>query len=559
MRPTSLLVLLAVVAAAAATGGYVLGRHPATNVTRGGSPSAPERKILYYQSPMHPWITSPEPGQCTICGMNLAPIYEGDAGFGTGEVVQLSEATAAVIGVATSVAHETPLTRTLRVNGVLDDDETRHRVLTARVPGRIESLAVDQVGQLVEAGAPLAVLYSPAIFTAQRVYLERLIAGPGAVSASQLSEARERLLDLGATEEDIQIVKETRQTNPVITIRAPFAGTVTARGPKAYPGAYVEDKDTLFELGDLSTLWFVFDAYESDLDLLRAGQPVTITTATPGAKPHLAHISFIDPNLDPTTRTARVRVVVDNRDRQFRHRQTATGVVTVELGSVLSIPRSAVLFTRAQPTVFVASPGHAYRARPVTLGRATAEVYEVLDGLQPGEAVVSRAALLLESQAQLAMVPTDSHPMDAMAGHTAFDAHADISALEPLVLAAADAAAALGNDDLPAYAASLPAVHNAWDAYVDATPDAATGPLAEQVNTLSDGPTLDEARAPFELFSTTVADLARAAGLHHRGLVSVFQCPMSPVLGIGRWVQRNDDLRNPFYGAAMLTCGEKVD
>jgi len=557
MRPGPTLVLLAVVAAVAATAGYFVGRPATAMAATVGAPT--ERRILYYQSPMHPWITSPEPGQCTICGMNLAPVYEGDAGFGSGEVVKLSDATAAVIGVATTTAHETDLTRRLRVNGIFEIDHTRHRVLSARVPGRIESLAVDQVGQTVAADAPLAVLYSPAMLTAQRVYLERLIAGPGAFSASQLAEARERLLDLGATEEDIAQLSETRETNPIVTVRAPFSGTVTVRGEKAYPGAYVAEGDTLFQLGDLDTLWFVFDAYESDLDLLRVGQPVTLTTANPGAEPHFAHISFIDPNIDAMTRTARVRVVVNNRSRTFRHRQTATGEVAIDLGRALTVPRSAVLFTREQPVVFVALPDQAYAARPVRLGRANAEAYEIREGLAAGEAVVTRAALLLESQAQLALVPMAAHPMDTMTGHAVVDAHTDIAALEPLVLAAADAAAALGHDDLTAYAANLPAVHAAWDLYVAATPDAAGGPLAERVNALSDGPTLDEAREPFEIFSTTVADLARAAGLHHQGKVVVFQCPMSPVLGTGRWVQRDDDLRNPFFGAAMLTCGERLD
>ena len=138
------------------------------------------------------------------------------------------------------------------------------------------------------------------------------------------------------------------------------------------------------------------------------------------------------------------------------------------------------------------------------------------------------------------------------------DTVADIRAFEPLVLATADATAALAADDLDAYVLLLPAIHHAWSDYLDATPDAAEGPLAEQISRLSDGPSLTEAREPFEVFSTTLADLALAAGLHEAGGITIFQCPMSPVLGTGRWVQRDGELRNPFFGAAMLTCGEEV-
>ncbi|WP_221029703.1 efflux RND transporter periplasmic adaptor subunit [Actomonas aquatica] len=562
-----------IVAALAGAIGYFVARPSTTPVAPSGetanagdAPSA-ERKIKFYQSPMHPWITSDQPGRCTICGMALVAVYEGEAGFGDGETVTLSDATAAVIGVATSEATERDLTRTLRVNGTFEADHTRHRVLSARVPGRIEKLHIDQVGVRVEAGAPLITLYSPEMLTAQRIYLERLAVGPSAISSSQIADARERLLDLGASEDDLTRLETEKRPEAVVTVRAPFAGTVISRGPNAYEGAYVAEADKLFEIGDLSSLWFVFDVYESDLALLQEGQAVAVTPAGAAGAPRESTISFIDPNLNETTRTARARVVLDNADRDLRHRQTATAEITIDLGPALTVPRSAVLFTRAQPTVFLALPDQAYQPHSVRLGRANPEVYEITAGLQAGDRVVTRAALLLEGQAQLSapatamggeMAMASDHGMDGMAEAHA-DPATDIAALEPLIFAAADAAAALANDDVAAYAETLPRIHEAWTSYLDATPHAADGPLAELVDALIDGPSLEEARTPFEPFSTQVADLARAAGLHHAGKVSIFQCPMSPVLGTGRWVQRNDDLRNPFFGEMMLTCGSKLD
>ena len=558
-RASSWLVLLAV-ATGAALIGYLLGRPDAGAVANSAATTATaERVVRFYQSPMHPWIKSDQPGRCTICGMALVTVYEGDAGFGDGETVQLSDSTAAVIGVQTSPAREIELSRTLRVNGTFETDHTRHRVLSARVPGRIEAMQVDQVGVTVAAGDPLVTLYSPAMLTAQRIYLERLAVGPNAISSSEISASRERLLDLGATEADITRLEKTLQPEAIVQVRAPFAGTVISRGPQAYEGAYVADADSLFEIGDLSTLWFVFDVYESDLALLREGQVVAVTPAGSVDAAREGTISFIDPNLDEMTRTARARVVLDNADRALRHRQTATAAITINLGRTLTVPRSAVLFTRAQPTVFVALPDQAYQPLAVSVGRANADVYEITAGLNEGDQVVTRATLLLEGQAQLSapatmMVADDMPPMVAHA-----EPAADIAALEPLIFAAADAAAALGNDDVAAYAEVLPRIHEAWTSYLQATPHAADGPLAALVDALTDGPSLKEARVPFEPFSTQVADLARSAGLNRAGKVSVFQCPMTPVLGVGRWVQRDDDLRNPFFGEMMLTCGSKLD
>lgn len=138
---------------------------------------------------------------------------------------------------------------------------------------------------------------------------------------------------------------------------------------------------------------------------------------------------------------------------------------------------------------------------------------------------------------------------------------ADISALTPLVLASADASAALASDDLARYRRLLPALHTALASYIDTAPDAKNGPLAQFTSGLKPGPSLAEARAAYEVFSTALADLARAAHLHHSGLVTIYQCPMTPVLGTGRWVQRPESpgLRNPFFGSAMLECGEEIE
>lgn len=570
MKPRLLLLLL-IVGLLGAGAGWFAARHHHGPAGPGTAEARGERKVKFYQSPMHPWITSDRPGKCTICGMDLAPVYEGESGFETsGDVVRLQPATASVVGVATTPVQRAPLTRALRLTGTIDDDETRHHLVSSWTTARIERLFVDEIGEAVTAGAPLAEVYSRDLLVARQEF-HALARQPG-VSSPLLGASRARLRQLGLFDRQIDELAEADEVPTNTLLLAPTGGIVIERSDAAYVGAYAEAGAPLFTLADFSRMWVQLDVYESDLDLVRPGQPVTLhVPSLPGA-PLTAAITFIDPNLDPVTRTARARVVIDNPGGRLLHRQTVSARLEVDFGEMLVVPRSAVLFTREHPVAFVARGGEAYAPRQLRLGRSGETGYEVLEGLAVGEEVVIRAALLLEGQAQLAhgdsAAAAHDHDHGAAPAMTprrappaAADAPAadDADALEPLVLAAADAAAPLAADDLAGYQAALPALRSAWDTYRQAAPKADTGELARQVNQLREGPDLKAARRSFEPFSTTIADLARQAHLHHRGVVHVFQCPMTPVLGTGRWVQRDDALRNPFFGSAMLTCGAELE
>lgn len=529
------------------------------------------RKVLFYQSPMHPWIKSDQPGKCTICGMALAPVYEGEKGFDANDpsLVSLSEAAASVIGVASTPAKVAPLHRALRVAGIIDDDETRHRILSARVPGRIEKLHVNQIGVEIAADQPLATLYSPEALTAQRLYLENFrLAATGAVSTSAISSSREKLLLLGLTDADIRQLETTKKPLDTLVLRAPFAGTVISRN--AYEGQYVKDNDALFEIGDFSSLWFVFDAYERDLASLSLNQSATVTLPSLPGEKFTAPIAFIDPNLDETTRTARVRVVLPNPQRRILHRQTADGIIHLETAPTLLIPRSAILHTRQQPVAYVDLGKGNFQLRQLTLGKIGDTDAEVLQGIKEGEKVVTQAALLLDGQAQLAQSAVSSTET-ASADHTHHAAkspkeisseknHAPLAETtsSPLPAALIESALrvteALAADDFPAYQKHLPALRAAIHQTSGATHHTLS-PLAEK---LVDAPDLKTVRRPFEPFSNTLADLVRAQPAAQRP-AKIFQCPMTPVLGTARWLQQSDEeVRNPFFGADMLNCGEEL-
>ena len=527
-------------------------------------PAAP----VTYQCPMHPWIKSYHAGdKCTICGMDLVAAPAGDARAAADpNVVTLSPAGASVVGVQTAAVRRGPLTRTLRVAGVVEDDDTRHRIIGARVPGRVEKLFVNYIGEEVRAGEPLATVYSPEMLTAQRQYIERYRAG-GAFTESDRAAARERLLELGLLPGEVDILEHTLEPTAMVTIRAPESGTVVAR--HVYEGQEInkdqsEAGSRLFEIADFSSMWFVFDAYEPDLAWLRVGQTVEVTVASQPGRVRSAPITFIDPNLSEQTRTAKVRVVMPNYDHALLHKQTGYANVRLELPDVLAAPRSAVLQHGAEPIVFVQQADGAYRAHRVRLGRTGDDAVEILAGLSAGDRVVTEGGLLLDGQAQLARAavsgelgaPTDHlpEPTDPSA---AAQAEADYQRLRVLALAAADGAAALATDDLPAYQRLLPGLRSALAAYI-AGDARDVAELAQFRDTLRDKVDLRTARRDFEPFSTALADAARARSLPRRESLHVYQCPMAPVLGTGRWLSRSAQVQNPFFGSAMPGCGDEL-
>ncbi len=541
--------------------GALLVAPAGTAAAAAGAPAA-------YQCPMHPWIKSDKPANCTICGMKLVLAVAGKANApGT---VTFMPSMITTIGLETSRVTRQALSRTLRVNGRIDDDDTRHRIISARVPGRIERLDITYLGQKVEAGAPLATIYSPEILSAQRVYLERLRAGEGAFPVAERAAARERLLELGLTEADLVAVEKSLKPSAVVPIRAPVGGTVVSKS--VYEGQYVQTSDRLFEIADFSSMWFVFEIYEQDIPWVRVGQTVEITTRAVPGEIITGPVAFIDPNFDETTRTTRARVVINNphpasltgQDHVLPHRVPAQGRVLLESPAVLAAPRSAILDAGRGPVAYVDVGNGNFEARQLRVGRRGDALVEILEGLHEGENVVTTGALLVDAQAQLqseaaghvpggpvpvapAASPTEVTVRDPLPAAEAPSAtasrDADDSDLAALARVAIEGANALAADDYAAYRKSFPALAQV----------AANYPALPK---LVAGDNLRSARLSFESWSTAVADLLKPHR-EHLGL-KIFQCPMTPVLGKGRWVQRSQPARNPFFGSSMADCGTEL-
>jgi len=553
------LFLFPLVAALAAFGGWRYGRH-STSAAPG------VRRVLFYQSPMHPWIKSDHPGNCTICGMQLVPVYEGETGTAEsdGSLVKLNPNTDNVVHVETALVSRQPLRRVIHVAGQINDDDTARRRLSAYIDGRIDKLFVNYVGAEVKAGQPLASFYSRDLLVARSEFTEALRRPASPERESILGASRQRMRRMGLTPE--QIEKLPGKTGDTFDIVAPISGTVVER--KVYEGQYVKEGDVLFEIGNFAKMWFMFDAYERDLAWLRVGQSVEVSTPSVPGKVFVAPIVFIDPNLVMETRAAKVRVVLENprladpgiTQRELLRKVYAEGQVRVETDPVLTVPRTAVLSPGGEALVYVVKGEHQYEPRRVVLGRAGDDVWEVVNGLEDGERVVTTGNLLVDSQAQLerpAEVVTLSHGDARLTD-------AQRVAADRLLAAEASVAQALAADDLATHNQRIAAVREAGQEMNNVLGGNALGlRLFAEVH---EAPDLTTARQQFYPLGRAVAEL----GTRLRLVAStptrfkIYECPMaqtavpSAETNQGRWVQMEGPLRNPFFGAKMIDCGTEV-
>ena len=530
-----------------------------------------ERKVLYYQSAMHPWIKSDKPGRCTVCGMELTPIYEGESGIDVGgDMISLSETSIRVLNVQTTEVKTQALIKTLTVAGTIDDDDSKHRVLSAYIPGRIEKLHVNYVGAEVKAGEPLADFYSPMLLQTEREYR--------AIASSTNSELRaavvSRLRQVGLTPEQIEALPTKPADSITSQILAPISGTVTDKS--IYAGQYVQEGEKLFEIADFATMWFQFRAYEQDLPWIRVGQKVAVSTPSLPGKVVTGVIKFIDPNLDEATRSTKVRVELENPmangRRLFSHRLYADGVVHLDSAEVLAAPRSAIIQTGPQAIAFVDQGGGGYARRVLQLGRRGDGLVEIVSGLSAGDKVVVQGNLLIDGQAEMnrafathAPTPETTNKVDTFRPLT----DAQRGATKDFIALVDSLTASLAADDLKAFDAQSAKLHDttakllvafdassAWQALVKPV---------EQAGHVNGASNLTAARKQFYPLSEATVALVQALRRADDEFASmkVFRCPMTKNSFPGApnradWIQLKAEVRNPYYGAEMLDCGSEV-
>ncbi len=367
--------------------------------------SADTATIAYWTCTMHPSVRETGPGRCPICNMDLVPVRA--TAVRDSESVDLTfsvtPAKQQLIGVTFATVKRSDAHRLVRTYGRVAPDETRVVDVNLRVGGWIEDLYVDFTGRAVRKGEPLFTMYSPELLAAQgefQVALRAAQSGGSADDGTRLVEsARERLRLWQMTDEQIRALEAGGEPSTTVAIASPATGVVVEK--MAVKGMRVEPGMTLYRIVDLSRVWVNADVYESELPLVKVGQEADVTVPTVPPRVLDGAIAYIDPVLDPMTRTARARVTLANQTGELKPEMFVEVGVHVALGDRLVVPQNAVLRTGERQIVFVDKGGGLFEARLVTLGVRAGDEVEVVSGLEEGERVVASANFLIDAEAQV--------------------------------------------------------------------------------------------------------------------------------------------------------------
>ncbi|MEN8126995.1 MAG: efflux RND transporter periplasmic adaptor subunit [Planctomycetota bacterium] len=461
------IILLLVAAVVFFVGGYMLR---GLRTDQQGAGTQQVAKTVWTCS-MHPQVREDKPGKCDFCAMDLIPL-EPDSGDGSGErMITFSEGATKLMEIQTHSVEQKTLSHRVRLVGKIALDETRTKTITAWVPGRIERLFVDYTGIVVRPGDHMVELYSPDLITAQTEFLQSVksagqLDGSSELVADSIRQtlraAREKLLLLGLTEEQITDIETAGEPLDRLTIYAPIGGVVIDK--KATEGAYVKTGTPIYTIADLSKLWVLLDAYESDLPWIQYGQSVEFSAQSLPGEVFTGRVSFIDPVLNDRTRSVKVRAVVDNPAGKLKPNMLVSAFVetpvaeqgaamTAELagkwicpmhGEIvkdkagtcdicgmdlvtaeslghagqtdasppLVVPASAVLVTgRAldKAVVYVQVEGAdkpTFIGKEITLGPRAGDYYVVRSGLMAGEQVVTNGNFKIDSEMQIQTKPS---------------------------------------------------------------------------------------------------------------------------------------------------------
>ncbi len=430
-----------------------------------------------YICPMMCTPPQEEPGRCPVCAMELVPATS-SGGNTDSRSVQIDSAARRVANIQTVAVKSMPMSRTIRAIGELSYDEGTLKTISAYVDGRLERLYADYVGVVVEKGDHLAFVYSPRLYSAQ---VELLLAKKTRDNSSSATltrvvtsnhnlyhSSKQRLIELGMTAPQIEQLEQAGEANSRMHLCAPIHGTVIEK--YAVEGQYVKEGEPIYKLADLSTVWLMLELFPEDAATIRYGQKVEATIQSLPQRQFTGRVAFIDPNVDPKTRTVGVRVVIPNQDGLFRVGDFAKATIEVPLSdsmdgsdefydpelagkwisprhphvvesssgqcrvcgvdlvpaaqfgfvsemtahdNALVVPRDAVLMAGDNSVVYVETEPGRFEMRRVVLGPCCGNELVILSGVESGEQVATRGNFLIDSQMQLAGNPSLIDPTKA--------------------------------------------------------------------------------------------------------------------------------------------------
>jgi Cu(I)/Ag(I) efflux system membrane fusion protein len=403
------------------------------------APAGANRKVLYYRDPKDPNYKAQQPGLNPETGSQLDPVYVNDISTMEVGTVQITPEKQQLIGVKYEQVEVGGGSRTIRAVGKVAIDETRIGHVHTKVEGWVDKVFVDFTGKLVEKGQALLTIYSPDMLASQR---ELLLAAkaknimqtstlPGAYDQSEsLLQATRRRLELwDLSEAQIDQVLKTGEPIKNITLYSPMTGYITDR--KAFPQVKVMPDTDLYTIVDLSHVWIMADVFEYEAPNIRVGQTARVSLQALPGRSFNARIDFLQPQVDPMTRTLKVRLNMDNPGLMLKPDMYADIEFVVNIPSRLTVPADAVLNAGERKTVFVDRGNGYFEPRQVKTGEREGDRIQILSGLSGGERVVTSGNFLIDSESQMKAAASGMGGMAGMPGMTNKPAQPETPASQP--------------------------------------------------------------------------------------------------------------------------------
>lgn len=543
---------------------------------------------------MHPQIKQDKAGQCPICAMDLIPLTTNQSSgdnIDPDEIV-LSESAAKLADIQTIIVSKGTPIKSIYLQGKVQADERNIKELRSRYGGRIEKLYVNYTGQVVRKGERLATIYSPDLVTAQNELLEAISYKESRPSFYSASRVKLKLWDL--TDSQIDEIEEEGEPRLFFDVLSPISGTVMIR--HVSPGDYVKEGSALFQVTDLSKMWVMFDAYESDIPWIRKGDHVDLTIQSLPGSGFEGEVTFIDPFINPSTRVARVRIELPNKDFDLKPEMFASGILQskiAESDKQLLIPKSSILWTGKRAVVYVRNPERespSFLYREITLGPEAGNSYVVSDGLTEGEIIAVNGVFKIDAAAQLEGKPSMMSPSGGRlsTGHN----HGEATEIKP----ATDHKGLQENSSMiiektvpQEFKDQLTKVYTSYllmkDAFVDSDAKRVSNEsvkvsnhlelvdmgllegedhvewmrqlksLKESLNSIQKESDISIQREMFAMFNESYYNSIKVFGLSK--LTSYYQfCPMAFDNTGAYWFSESEEIFNPYFGDEMLKCGE---
>jgi Cu(I)/Ag(I) efflux system membrane fusion protein len=438
----------------------------------------------------------------------------------------------------------------LSLNGEIRYNTGERRNQTAHFSGRLDRVYFNSVGEYIKHGELIAEMYSPELSEVHREIIE--IKQRYGMDSELMKASRERLSNLKLPDHQIEAMIQAKSAWSTFPVYSDYEGYIERFD--AREGMHLKTGETFFFINEFNTVWAVFDVFEKDLNSIRVGSEVNVWPSDKRQHKTEVKIDFISTQIDPSTRTAEVRATLKNEGNEFKPNSLISGILVGNENTeeVILIPESAVLWTGKRSIVYVAQPneqnGYYFTLREVGLGNKSNGLYPILDGLKTGEQIAVSGAFVIDAAAELNdrpnMMSTTSKPKislnesDSITLLNWIEYYLEMKdyLVESDYSKAMEVAQQMNRMSIPEYPRKMD--------------------LKTAFKSLLDSPDLESIRFNFIRFSEEMIHLSSA--VHWNKKLVVQYCPMANQNNGAEWLSRSSEIRNPYYGDAMLVCGEVV-